>query len=115
MRASDLRHRPFTDQAGVAPICGNRQRPFGDVANGAVAWCEVHHVVEWQHGGATAIANLVVLCRACHRLVHHGGWTVALHGARAVFTPPAWIDPERRPRRGPPRLVDLDDLLTAVR
>ena len=79
------------------------------------SWCEVHHIHEWQHGGPTALPNLVLLCRACHRLIHHAGWTVQMVGGRAEFTPPAWIDPDRRPRRGPPRVIDLDDLLTAPR
>ncbi len=78
------------------------------------SWCEVHHVVEWQHGGPTALANLVLLCRACHRLVHHAGWSVRLVGGRAVFTPPAWIDPDRRPRAGPPRVIDLDAVLATA-
>ncbi len=70
------------------------------------SWCEVHHVVAWEHGGRTCLDNLVQLCRACHRLVHHAGWEVALVAGRAEFTPPAWIDPHRRPRRGPPHLPD---------
>ncbi len=78
------------------------------------SWCEVHHVQEWQHGGPTDLDNLVLLCRACHRLIHHAGWAVTLHRGRATFTPPAWIDPDQRPRPGPPRMVDLDQLLTTA-
>ncbi len=69
------------------------------------SWCEAHHIVPWEHGGPTAIDNLVLLCRACHRLVHHGGWDVRLVGGRAEFRPPSWIDPVRRPRRRPPPLA----------
>ncbi len=78
------------------------------------SWCEVHHMIEWQHGGTTALSNLVLLCRACHRLVHHAGWTVRLTAGRAEFIPPAWIDPDRRPRAGPPRVVDLDAVLATA-
>ncbi len=35
------------------------------------SWCEAHHVIAWEHSGGTKIDNLVLLCRACHRLVHH--------------------------------------------
>jgi len=34
------------------------------------AWCEFHHVVPWQHGGATSVANGRLVCRPCHRRLH---------------------------------------------
>jgi HNH endonuclease len=37
------------------------------------AWCDAHHLRHWLHGGATDLANLVLLCRAHHRAVHEGG------------------------------------------
>ena len=69
------------------------------------SWCEVHHLLAWEHGGETKLANLVMLCRVCHRLVHHAGWDVRLVGGRAEFVPPPWIDPLGRPRRRPPPLA----------
>ena len=36
------------------------------------AWCDAHHIVHWADGGVTALANLVLLCRAHHRAVHEG-------------------------------------------
>jgi 5-methylcytosine-specific restriction protein A len=68
------------------------------------SWCEVHHVVPWERGGATSLANCVMVCRACHRLVHHAGWDVRLVDGRPEFPPPPWIDPLRRARRRPPHL-----------
>ncbi len=38
------------------------------------AHTDAHHVVPWSAGGATDIANAVLLCRFHHRLVHEGGW-----------------------------------------
>jgi Domain of unknown function (DUF222)/HNH endonuclease len=69
------------------------------------SWCEVHHLRPWEHGGETKLANLVMLCRVCHRLVHHADWDVRLVGGSAEFVPPVWIDPQRRPRRRPPPLT----------
>ena len=66
------------------------------------SWCEVHHVVPWERGGATSLANTAMVCRACHRLIHHAGWDVKLVDGRPEFYPPPWIDPLRRPRRRPP-------------
>ena len=34
------------------------------------AWCDAHHVVHWGDGGPTSVANLLLLCRRHHRLVH---------------------------------------------
>jgi hypothetical protein len=43
-----------------------------------VGWLDAHHLVHWAHGGRTELDNLVHLCRGHHRLVHEGGWTIAL-------------------------------------
>ncbi|MDN5747114.1 MAG: HNH endonuclease [Pseudonocardia sp.] len=66
------------------------------------SWCEIHHILAWEHHGPTCVANCVMLCRACHRLVHHAGWDVRLVDGRPEFYPPPWIDPRRRARRRPP-------------
>lgn len=37
----------------------------------APVWrCEPHHVVHWSDGGATSLANMLLLCANCHRDVH---------------------------------------------
>ena len=33
-------------------------------------WCDAHHVVHWSDGGPTSVANLLLLCRRHHRMVH---------------------------------------------
>jgi hypothetical protein len=38
--------------------------------------CEAHHVQHWEHRGATALSNLVLLCTRHHHLVHEGRWTI---------------------------------------
>ncbi|MFN8025316.1 MAG: DUF222 domain-containing protein [Acidimicrobiia bacterium] len=38
----------------------------------AADWCDVHHLVEWEWGGATDLDNLVLLCRRHHVAVHEG-------------------------------------------
>jgi len=63
-------------------------------------WCDGHHVVHWVDGGATRLGNAVLVCGFHHRLLHKGDWTVHIgHDGRPEFTPPAWIDPQQRPRR----------------
>jgi hypothetical protein len=40
------------------------------------AWCDVHHVVHWAHGGPTSCDNGALLCERHHTAVHEGGFTV---------------------------------------
>jgi hypothetical protein len=48
-----------------------------------------HHIEHWLHGGATSLANLVLLCSFHHHLVHEGRWTIAAEadGALAFHSP----------------------------
>lgn len=39
---------------------------------------DAHHIVSWLDGGATALDNLVLLCRFHHRWVHERGWRIRL-------------------------------------
>ena len=49
-------------------------------------WTDAHHLEHWADGGATALDNLVLLCRRHHRKVHEGGWRLAWSAGR-VLTP----------------------------
>ena len=48
-------------------------------------WCDAHHVVHWADGGPTALANLLLLCRRHHRMVHWGRFRLELSNGRPVF------------------------------
>jgi hypothetical protein len=53
------------------------------------AWCDAHHVVHWADGGPTALANLVLMCRRHHRMVHQpGGFRLELMEGRPIFRRP---------------------------
>ncbi len=50
---------------------------------------DAHHVEHWADGGETRLGNVILMCRAHHRLLHEGGWRVVWWGAgRAVFVDP---------------------------
>ncbi len=40
------------------------------------SWCQAHHIVHWQDGGATNLDNMCLLCSRCHHKVHDQDWTV---------------------------------------
>jgi hypothetical protein len=98
-RASRLFDKPqrlaltLRDGGCVFPGC---DRPPG--------WAEAHHVTPWSLGGKTDLSNGALLCGYHHRLIHadggDGGWQIhiAPDGIPEV-TPPARIDPQRRPIR----------------
>jgi hypothetical protein len=61
------------------------------------AWCDAHHVHHWVDGGATAVDNLLLLCRRHHGLVHHhGGFSVSIEDDRPVFRRPDGSEIEDR-------------------
>ena len=60
------------------------------------SWCDAHHVVHWADGGETSLANLVLLCRRHHRLVHER-FAMSLVGDRPVFRRPDGTMLEPRP------------------
>ena len=50
---------------------------------------DAHHIRHWADGGETRLDNLLLLCRHHHRLVHEGGYSLALDSTfEPVFTAP---------------------------
>lgn len=41
-------------------------------------WSEAHHVIWWENGGETSLANLVLLCHRHHHLLHRRRWRAKL-------------------------------------
>ena len=70
------------------------------------SWCEIHHLIPWEHGGATKLSNLAMLCKVHHRQIHSTEWICRIRDGLPEFIPPRWIDPDQRPRqRGLPHLA----------
>lgn len=62
-------------------------------------WTDAHHVTHWADDGDTDLANLVLLCRRHHSLVHHSEWRITMTGGVPGFIPPRHVDPARLPRQ----------------
>jgi hypothetical protein len=45
---------------------------------------DLHHVVWWEHGGATDLDNLLPLCSRHHHAVHDHGWRLTLQRDRTL-------------------------------
>ncbi|GAA1426553.1 hypothetical protein GCM10009640_27980 [Agrococcus citreus] len=72
-----------------------------------VAWCEAHHIVPWQLGGATDLDNGILVCSYHHHEIHAGRLRVERAGPErghwrivAELRPP---DRYARSRRSEPR------------
>jgi Domain of unknown function (DUF222)/HNH endonuclease len=69
------------DRGCVFPGC---DRPPG--------WCDAHHIVAYDAGGATDLLNLVLLCRHHHGVTHRRGWSLQVDGDGT----PTWTTPSGR-------------------
>ena len=72
----------------------------------ATRFVDGHHLVHWADGGSTSPANVLLLCRSCHRRVHEGGWRIEGDATSARFIRP---DGKHQPARPPlPAAADWD-------
>jgi len=50
---------------------------------------DAHHIEPWDHGGDTALENLIELCRRHHRFVHEYGYAIRREHDAIWFVDPA--------------------------
>lgn len=60
---------------------------------------EIHHLQDWSRGGATDLNNLTITCGYHNNEAPKQGWSTQSIGGVPHWRPPAWRDPEQRPRR----------------
>jgi len=70
-------------------------------------YTEAHHLQWWSRGGPTDLSNGIPLCSFHHHRIHDDGWEIQVRDHIPYFIPPPWCDPDRTPRRGGKRMVDL--------
>ncbi|WP_244946337.1 HNH endonuclease signature motif containing protein [Microbacterium saccharophilum] len=59
-------------------------------------WCEIHHVTEHAHGGATHTDNGVLLCWYHHRFLDRIGWRIRMNQGVPEVMAPVWFDASMR-------------------
>lgn len=76
------------------------------------SWCEAHHITPWATGGKTDLADLVLLCKHHHLLLHNNGWSMQRTGADYALIPPRSVDPTRTPIPAPSKSPTVRRLRT---
>ncbi|KFF58933.1 hypothetical protein JF66_14935 [Cryobacterium sp. MLB-32] len=61
----------------------------------AAAWCEVHHIIPWQHHGKTDVDNGCLLCWYHHATIDTSGWEIRMVRGRPEVRGPVLFDPTR--------------------
>ncbi len=64
-------------------------------------FCKLHHVIWWDHGGPTDLANLLPVCERHHHAIHDLGWllTLQLDRTLTITHPNGAIQTTGPPRR----------------
>jgi hypothetical protein len=102
----------LTDSFGRALDVGDTQYPFPPKIRRAIevrdqhctfrncrakpAWCHVHHLLPFSHGGPTSERNGALLCGRHHRYVHANGWVGQIIDGHVVWRPPNPDDPDQQ-------------------
>ncbi len=101
------RHRTATDGQWQAIRATYRSCAWSQ-CDRPLAWCQIHHIQAWEHGGRSDLCNLIPLCGPHHHAVHDGGWSLKLNDDRtlSIFRPDGALHSIARPDRlgtGPDR------------
>ena len=62
------------------------------------AWCQTHHITDYQFSRRTSVDDLTLLCGYHHRTFEKLGWTCQMIKGFPHWTPPPWAN-DRTPRR----------------
>ena len=62
------------------------------------AWCQTHHITDYQFTRRTSVDDLTLLCGYHHRMFEKLGWTCHMIKGFPHWTPPPWAN-DRTPQR----------------
>jgi hypothetical protein len=88
-------HRQVTKEQRTALVARDRGCAFPGCHLPA-RWTDAHHIHHWMDGGRTDLANMVLLCRRHHRIVHGTEWSIQVVDGIPYFKPPKWVDYEQK-------------------
>ena len=62
------------------------------------AWCQTHHITDYQFSRRTSVDDLTLLCGFHHRTFEKLGWTCQMIKGYPHWTPPPWSN-DQTPQR----------------
>jgi len=90
-------HRLYTEQQRLARAAIDGGCTFPNCPAPA-NWCEIDHLEDYAHGGATSVINAGLACRYDNRERKKQGWKPVHINSRVAWIPPNWIDPQQKPQ-----------------
>jgi hypothetical protein len=91
-------HRIFTQNQRLAMIARDGGCSFPD-CDKPPAWCQAHHVTDFDITRHTRVDDGTLLCGFHHREHPRLGWRCTMLDGIPHWTPPTWLDPTQTPRR----------------
>ena len=91
-------HRIFTEGQRLAMMARDQGCSFPGCTVGPMQ-CEAHHITDFAISGKTTVDDGTMACGYHHRDHQRIGWICQMIDGIPHWTPPAWIDPARTPRR----------------
>ena len=91
-------HRLFTEQQRLAMFARDKGCSYPG-CDAPLSWTQAHHVTDYAITRRTSVDDGTLVCRQNHALFEQMGWTSIMLNDRPHWVPPAWVDPDQKPRR----------------
>ena len=91
-------HRLFTEQQRLAMFARDKGCSYPG-CDAPLSWTQAHHVTDYAKTKRTRVDDGTLVCRQNHAMFEQMGWSSIMLNELPHWVPPAWVDPEQRPRR----------------
>ena len=91
-------HRLFTEQQRLAMFARDKGCSYPG-CDAPLSWTQAHHVTDYAITRRTRVDDGTLICTANHATFEQMGWHSVMIDDLPHWIPPAWVDPDQRPRR----------------